>query len=73
MGEFLFVNSVRLRMELDNYAAFSAVLGIFREFGIGALRMDEGAERREWQALLSLFVAHRTLRGLPPQPTTQKP
>ncbi|HVX88593.1 MAG TPA: HD domain-containing phosphohydrolase [Gemmatimonadales bacterium] len=56
MGEFLFVNSLRLRMELDNYAAFSAVLGVFREFGIGAVRMDDGAERREWQALLSLLV-----------------
>ncbi|MBW8773216.1 MAG: hypothetical protein JF590_08010, partial [Gemmatimonadetes bacterium] len=56
MGEFLFVNSLRLRLELDNYAAFSSVLGIFREFGIGALRMDEGAERREWQVLLSLMA-----------------
>jgi len=56
MGEFLFVNSLRLRLELDNYAAFSSVLGVFREFGIGALRMEEDAERREWQALLSLLV-----------------
>ncbi len=57
MGEFLFVNSLRLRLELDNYAAFSAVIGSFREFGIGALRMEEGAERREWQTLLSLFLS----------------
>jgi HD-GYP domain-containing protein (c-di-GMP phosphodiesterase class II) len=57
MGEFLFVNSLRLRLELDNYAAFSSVLGIFREFGIGAVRMEEGAERREWQAFLSLMVS----------------
>lgn len=56
MGEFLFVNSLRLRLELDNYAAFSSVLGVFREFGIGAIRMDDQAERREWQALLSLLV-----------------
>ena len=57
MGEFLFVNSLRLRIELDNYAAFSAVLGMFREFGIGAVRMEEGAERREWQSFLALMVA----------------
>ncbi|MEP6743858.1 MAG: HD domain-containing phosphohydrolase, partial [Gemmatimonadota bacterium] len=57
MGEFLFVNSLRLRLELDNYAAFSAVLGMFREFGIGAVRMDDGAQRREWQAFLALMVA----------------
>jgi HD-GYP domain-containing protein (c-di-GMP phosphodiesterase class II) len=56
MGEFLFVNSLRLRLELDNYAAFSSVLGVFRDFGIGAVRMEEGAERREWQAFLSLLV-----------------
>jgi len=34
-GDFLFVNDVRLRLELDNYASFSQVLGLLRTFEIG--------------------------------------
>ncbi|HSC59532.1 MAG TPA: HD-GYP domain-containing protein [Gemmatimonadales bacterium] len=56
-GDFIFVNSTRLRLELDNYASFSSILGIFREFDVGAVRIDEGVERREWQAFLSLFLS----------------
>ncbi|HET8623298.1 MAG TPA: hypothetical protein VFM14_07035, partial [Gemmatimonadales bacterium] len=36
-GDFIFVNSTRLRLELDNYASFSHILAIFRSFEIGAL------------------------------------
>jgi HD-GYP domain-containing protein (c-di-GMP phosphodiesterase class II) len=56
-GDFIFVNSTRLRLELDNYASFSHILAIFRGFEIGALRVKSGAERREWQILLSLLLS----------------
>src|SRR5262245_55179176 len=36
-GEFIFVNGTRLRLDLDNYAAFSHLLSIFRVNGIGVL------------------------------------
>ncbi|MGH7591968.1 MAG: HD-GYP domain-containing protein [Gemmatimonadales bacterium] len=62
-GEFMFVNSTRLRLELDNYASFSSILSIFREFEIGAVRIEEGIERREWQAFVGLLL---TLSGKPP-------
>ena len=44
-GEFIFVNSTRLRLDLDNYASFSHILGVLRQSGIGAVRIDEGVER----------------------------
>jgi HD-GYP domain-containing protein (c-di-GMP phosphodiesterase class II) len=56
-GDFIFVNSTRLRLELDNYASFSHILAIFRGYEIGALRIKSGAERREWQIFLSLLLS----------------
>jgi HD-GYP domain-containing protein (c-di-GMP phosphodiesterase class II) len=56
-GDFLFVNDVRLRLELDNYASFSQVLGLLRTFEIGTFRILQGVERREWQAILSVFLS----------------
>ncbi|MDH5198869.1 MAG: hypothetical protein OEY20_16630, partial [Gemmatimonadota bacterium] len=32
-GEFIFVNATRLRLNLDNYATFSHVLGVLRQNG----------------------------------------
>jgi HD-GYP domain-containing protein (c-di-GMP phosphodiesterase class II) len=55
-GDFIFVNSTRLRLELDNYASFSHVLAIFRAFEIGALRVKTGVERREWQVFLGSLL-----------------
>ncbi len=56
-GDFIFVNATRLRLELDNYAAFSHILATLRGFSIGALRVRAGADRREWQILLSLLLS----------------
>jgi HD-GYP domain-containing protein (c-di-GMP phosphodiesterase class II) len=55
-GDFIFVNSTRLRLELDNYASFSHILAIFRAFEIGALRVRTGVERREWQVFLGSLL-----------------
>jgi HD-GYP domain-containing protein (c-di-GMP phosphodiesterase class II) len=56
-GEFIFVNATRLRLDLDNYASFSHVLGILKAVGVGLVRAIEGTERREWTTLLSLLLA----------------
>jgi HD-GYP domain-containing protein (c-di-GMP phosphodiesterase class II) len=55
-GDFIFVNATRLRVELDNYASFSHILAIFRAFDIGALRINPGMEKREWQVFLSVLL-----------------
>ena len=56
-GEFIFVNSTRLRLDLDNYASFSHVLGMLKAVGVGVVRAVEGADRREWTSFLSLLLA----------------
>ncbi len=56
-GDFIFVNATRLRLELDNYAAFSHILTMLRTFSIGGLRVHDSANRREWQIFLSLLLS----------------
>lgn len=56
-GDFLFLNSVRLRLELDNFAAFSGVLSVLRTFDVGVLTIHGAVERREWLAFLSILLA----------------
>ena len=60
-GDFVFVNSTRLRLGLDNYASFSHVLGTLRQCGIGVVRVSEQIERREWMVFVSqlLVFSHR--------------
>src|SRR5436189_6085837 len=57
-GEFIFVNSTRLRLDLDNYASFSHILNVLQQCGIGAVRIDEGVERRQLQVFVSLLLAY---------------
>lgn len=52
-GEVLFVNDVRLRLEIDSYAAYSHVLALWRACGIGRLHLARRAEAREWLSLLT--------------------
>jgi hypothetical protein len=56
-SDFVFVNSTRLRLGLDNYASFSHVLGILRQCGVGRIRVDAKVDRREWQGLVSLLLS----------------
>jgi HD-GYP domain-containing protein (c-di-GMP phosphodiesterase class II) len=64
-GEFLFVNSTRLRLDLDNYASFSHILGQFRQCGVGAVRIDEGVDRRELQIFVSLLLSYSAKEANP--------
>jgi HD-GYP domain-containing protein (c-di-GMP phosphodiesterase class II) len=63
-GEFLFVNSVRLRLELDNYASFSHLLGTLLSAGVGGIGITPEAGRRDWLILLSLLQS--SSRDAPP-------
>ena len=56
--EFLYINSVRLRLNLGNYATFSHVLTTLRQCGIGTVDVEEGVQRREWQVFLSQLIAY---------------
>ena len=56
-SEFIFINSTRLRLDLDNYASFSQLLSLFRGAGIGSLRVAETVGPRDWLVFLSLIQA----------------
>ncbi len=56
-NEFIFVNATRLRLDLDNYAAFSQILSTLRSCAIGSFRVSEGAVTRDWLVLLSQLMA----------------
>ncbi len=55
-AEFIFVNSTRLRLELDNYAAVSQILSTLRICGVGSLRIHGAATPRDWMTLLSQLM-----------------
>jgi len=59
-GEFIFINSTRLRLDLTNYASFGYLLRLCRESGIGTLRVLVDATPRSWLVLLSLIDAGTT-------------
>ena len=55
-GEFIFVNSTRLRLDLDNYASFGRIIAVFRGAGIGLFRLvDASATTRDWLVFLTLL------------------
>jgi HD-GYP domain-containing protein (c-di-GMP phosphodiesterase class II) len=62
-GEFIFVNSTRLRLNLDNYASFSHVLTTLTQCGVGVVNVEEDVERREWQVFLSLLLTFGAREG----------
>jgi HD-GYP domain-containing protein (c-di-GMP phosphodiesterase class II) len=64
-GEFIFVNSTRLRLDLDNYASFGHILGMLRQCGVGTMRVDDQVERREWQVFISLLLNFATRAANP--------
>ena len=55
-GEFVFINAVRLRLDLDNYASFSQLLSLFRSSGIGSLHLHSAPQLKEWQRFLALLL-----------------
>src|SRR5207237_6531590 len=64
-GEFIFVNSTRLRLDLDNYASFSHILGVLRQCGVGAGRIGEGVERKQLQIFVSLLLSYAAKEATP--------
>lgn len=56
-GDFIFLNSTRLRIDLDNYASFSRILAVFRDAGIGTVTVREKSAVRDWTVFLSLLQA----------------
>ena len=56
-GEFIFINSTRLRLDLDNYASFSYLLSLCAASGVGIIHLTQPPVARDWQVFLSLLQA----------------
>ena len=54
VGDFFFVNDVRLRVDLASYATYGQVGRALSRHRIGQVEVFRGVERGEWTALLSL-------------------
>ena len=56
VGDFIFINEVRIRLDLSTYAAFSMVSNSLDKHGVGTVLVQEGATRDEWPPFLSLLL-----------------
>jgi len=65
VGELLFINDTRLRLDLDNYASFGHVLAMLQQCGIGGLQVSPDVERREWQVFIAALLS---FHGSEPDP-----
>jgi HD-GYP domain-containing protein (c-di-GMP phosphodiesterase class II) len=57
VGDFFFVNDLRLRMDLQSYATYGLVGRALQRHGIGELEVFRGVTIPEWTALLALLNA----------------
>ncbi|MEO5567203.1 MAG: HD domain-containing phosphohydrolase, partial [Gemmatimonadaceae bacterium] len=57
-GEIIFVNSTRLRLDLENFASFSHLLSLLRRAGVGAIHVGKDAQPRDWMIFLSMLLTH---------------
>jgi len=56
VGEFFFLNEVRLRLDLRNFSTFGAVARALQQHGIGEVVVAPGMARDEWIPFLSLLL-----------------
>jgi HD-GYP domain-containing protein (c-di-GMP phosphodiesterase class II) len=56
-GEFIFINSTRLRLDLSNYATFGHILTLCKVAGIGTIHVGTNGIARDWTVLLSMLGA----------------
>ena len=57
VGDFFFVNDLRLRIDLQSYATYGMVGRALLRHGIGELEVFQGVTVPEWTALLALVNA----------------
>lgn len=52
-GEFIFLNSNRMRLDLTNFASFGHVLSLCKTAGIGTIALVQPGASRDWMVLLA--------------------
>lgn len=56
VGDFLFLNDARLRLDLSDYAAFAQVSALLSKHGIGDIEVEPGVEKQDLARLISLLT-----------------
>ncbi len=56
VGDFIFINDVRIRLDLSTYAAFSLISNSLAKHEVGTVVIDRAIERSEWPPFLSLLL-----------------
>lgn len=55
-GDFMFLNEVRMRLDLSNYASFVFVRKVLESHGIGDIEVGPAVDIREWTSFLSAIA-----------------
>ena len=64
-GDVFSVNQVQLKLELSSYQAFTQVMAVFRNNGIGEVSIETPPLPRDYQVLLTQLQAVGLLKGEP--------
>jgi len=67
VGDFFFLNEVRLRLDLSNYSTFGSFARSLTDHGLGAVEVLPGIDQGEWAPFLSLLA--RPAEKVDPYPT----
>ena len=60
VGDFLFLNDARLRLDLSDYASFAQVAALLSRHGVGEIEMQREVSRHDLARLVSLLVMDPT-------------
>ncbi len=55
-GEIVYLNGIRLRMDVDNFASFGHVIRAFSGAGIGLLLVDTPPGQQEWKTFVAQLL-----------------
>jgi HD-GYP domain-containing protein (c-di-GMP phosphodiesterase class II) len=56
VGDFVFLNDARMRLDLSDYAAFSYILGMFDRHSVGQVEFAMGIARSDLATFISLLL-----------------
>jgi len=64
-GNYVFVNDLQVRLDLQDYAALAAFRSVFRSHGVGRMEADPKASADDWRSFLVAMAADPAA-GQPP-------
>jgi HD-GYP domain-containing protein (c-di-GMP phosphodiesterase class II) len=56
VGDFLFLNDARLRLDLSDYAAFAQVTALLSKHGVGDIEITPGVQQQDLARLIALLT-----------------